>query len=141
MSNLSAFLHPVKVQEEKDIVISDRFVDENGKPLPFRVRSMTQEENEALRKKSTHAKKINGQRVEQVDSAEYSRRLIVAATVSPDFSSKEMCDGYGVLDPLLVPSKMLFSGEFAKLQSAILEISGFEDTPEGDETLDSEVKN
>ena len=30
---------------------------------------------------------------------------VVAATVEPDFSSKELCDGCGVLDPLLVPGK------------------------------------
>ena len=30
MSRLSAFLHPIPVQQEKEIVISDRFVDENG---------------------------------------------------------------------------------------------------------------
>ena len=39
MSRLSAFLHPVPVQQEKEVVISDRFVDENGNVVPFKIRA------------------------------------------------------------------------------------------------------
>ena len=46
MSKLSTFLHPVAVQEEKEVVVSRRFQDEDGKPVPFRIRALTQEENE-----------------------------------------------------------------------------------------------
>ena len=60
--------------------------------------------------------------------------MVVAATVEPDFRAKELCDAYGVLDPLLVPGKMLLSGEYAKLLRAITELSGFED-------MEDEVKN
>lgn len=38
MSKLSAFLHPIINQEEKEIVISRRFVDEQGEPIPFKIR-------------------------------------------------------------------------------------------------------
>ena len=41
MSKLSAFLHPVAVQEEKEVVVSRRFQDEDGKPVPFRIRALT----------------------------------------------------------------------------------------------------
>ena len=46
-----------------------------------------------------------------------------------------MCDAYGVLDPLLVPGKMLFSGEYAKLGREIMALSGAENG------LEDEVKN
>lgn len=72
--------------------------------------------------------------VEQLDSTDFSRRMVVAATVEPDFRAKELCDAYGVLDPLMVPGKMLLSGEYAKLLRAITELSGFED-------MEDEVKN
>ena len=125
MSRLSAFLHPIPVQQEKEVVISDRFVDENGNVVPFKIRALTQEENEALVKRSRHMRRIDGQWQESLDNMELSRRTIVAATVEPDFAAKELCDAYGVLDPLMVPSKMLLSGEYACLMQEISDLSGF----------------
>lgn len=48
MSKLSAFLHPVTTSEEKEVVISNRFQDESGQPVPFKIRALTQEENDAI---------------------------------------------------------------------------------------------
>lgn len=127
MSKLSAFLHPVQVSLEKEIVISDRFQDENGNPVPFKIRSITQEENENLLKKARRVRKVNGQLQEYVDNTEYSRSLVVAATIDPDFTSTEMCEAYGVMVPGMVPSKMLLTGEYAKLMQAITELSGLDD--------------
>ena len=134
MSKLSTFLHPVAVSEEKEIVISKRFQDEKGNPVPFKIRALTQEENDTITKQATRRAKVNGQMVEQLDSTDFSRRMVVAATVEPDFRAKELCDAYGVLDPLMVPGKMLLSGEYAKLLRAITELTGFED-------MEDEVKN
>lgn len=126
MSKLSAFLHPVSTGEEKEIMISNRFVDEKGAPVPFKIRAVTQEENDAIIKKATRRAKENGQTVEKLDNVEFSRRMVVAATVEPDFSSKELCDAYGVMDPTLVPGKMLLSGEYARLMKEISALSGFD---------------
>lgn len=130
MSNLSAFLHPVTTQEEKEIIISNRFQDEEGQPVPFKIRALTQEENDRITKQATRRVKVNGQQADQLDSVDFSRRMVVAATVEPDFQSKELCDAYGVLDPLLVPGKMLLSGEYARLLREITALSGFEDMEE-----------
>lgn len=131
MSNLSAFLHPVTMQEEKEVVISKRFLDEDGKPAKFKIRSVTQDEADALLKQSTRTvKKRDGSMEQTVDDQNFNRRLIVAATVMPDFRAKELCDAYGVLDPLLVPGKMLFSGEFSNLLREILDLSGLNDSVE-----------
>ena len=136
MSNLSAFLHPVTMQEEKEVVISKRFLDEDGKPAKFKIRSVTQDEADALLKQSTRTVKKRDGSVEQtVDDQNFNRRLIVAATVVPDFRAKELCDAYGVLDPLLVPGKMLFSGEFSNLLREILDLSGLTNS------LEDEAKN
>ena len=136
MSNLNAFLHPVTMQEEKEVVISKRFLDEDGKPAKFKIRSVTQDEADALLKQSTRTVKKRDGSVEQtVDDQNFNRRLIVAATVVPDFRAKELCDAYGVLDPLLVPGKMLFSGEFSNLLREILDLSGLTNS------LEDEAKN
>lgn len=127
MSRLSAFLHPVMAQAEAEIAVSSRFLDEKGSPVPFKVRSLTQEENDALTRLSTRRLKMDGQIQERLDNVEYTRRLVVAATVEPDFSSKELCDALGVVDPLLVPGKLLLPGEYRKLCNKIMELSGFDE--------------
>ena len=137
MNRLSAFLHPVSLKEEREIVVSTRFVDEQGKPVPFKIRSLTQEESDAISRKARKSRKVGGQVQEYLDSTEFSRRLVVAATVEPDFSSTELCEAYGVMDPLLVPGKMLLSGEFTRLLKAITDLSGFD----ADEDLGEEAKN
>ena len=127
MSKLSTFLHPVTERREKEVVISDRF-QEDGKPAPFKIRSVTQEENDALVAKCRKTRRVNGQPTEFFDSAEYSRRLVVLSTLEPDFSSTEMCEAYGTMNPLEVPGKMLFSGEFQRLVAEISGLSGFTDS-------------
>ena len=131
MSNLSAFLHPVTMQEEKEIVISKRFLDEDGSPAKFKIRSVTQDEADVLLKQSTRTmKKRDGSFEQSVDNQDFNRRLIVAATLVPDFKSTELCSAYGVLDPLLVPGKMLFSGEFNRLLGEIIDLSDLGNSPE-----------
>lgn len=136
MSTLSAFLKPVKTTIEKEVVISDRFVGDDGKPVPFRVRAISQEENDALVRAATKTRNEGGQRVERLDSVEYAQRLIVAATVSPDFRAKDICEAYGVVSPLMVPGKMLLSGEYNRLMKAITELSEFDEAAQ-----DEAVKN
>ena len=60
MSSLNAFLNPIKI-ENKDVVISERF-QENGKPIPFTIRPITQGENEEILRR--YRKKHMGHSVE-----------------------------------------------------------------------------
>lgn len=130
--NLHAFLHP-ETPEEQEIIISTRFKDESGEPVPFRIRAITQEENEALMKAATRTMKDRtGNTVRSFDSQAYSRSLVVAGTVSPDFRSAELCEAYNVADPGLVPGKMLLVGEYLKLSEAISDLSGLGESAEED---------
>lgn len=124
--DLTAFLHPTAA-EDQEVVISTRFQREDGDPAPFCIRAITQAENDELIRLSTRRRKVNGQAVEELDKVAYSRRLVVAATVWPDFRQAELCQAYGVMDPLEAPGKMLLTGEYAKLSSAIMELSGLTD--------------
>lgn len=86
MSNLSAFLKPAYLREEKEIVISKRFLDEQGKPVPFKIRSISQEENEQITKASRRQYKVSGTVQERLDPIEYGRRMVVTGTVFPTFA-------------------------------------------------------
>jgi len=134
---LDAFLHPVELKQEKEVVISKRFQDSEGKLVPFKIRTISQEENEALSKRSVHIKKIDGRQFEALDDLEYTRRLIVACTVYPDFTNSELCQAYGVMDPLMVPGKMLISGEYKRLLQEIMKFNGFTSAVD----LEEEAKN
>lgn len=136
MSNLSAFLNPVSLYEEKEVVVSKRFQDEDGKPVPFKIRSLTEDENDACQKKARRTRKVNGRLEEYQDQLLYMRSLVVEATVFPDFREEQLCKKYGTLTPEEVPGKMLLIGEYSALVSAIMELSGIEMN-----TVEEEAKN
>lgn len=123
MNELKAFLNRAELRApEKEIIVSKRFKDSNGNVVPMRIRAVTQEENDAISKRCWKNDKTGKP---QFDATDYNRRLVLAGTVFPDFKDKELCDSYGVLDPLMVPGKMLLAGEYAALVEAISDISGF----------------
>lgn len=130
MSNLSAFLNPVKSVDRQEVIVSSRFLGEDGKPVPFVIRPLSQAENDELIRRSTRRVKAGGQYADKLDNTEYGRRVVVAATVEPDFKSEAMCKAYGTMDPLEVPGRMLLVGEYNRLSSAILELSGLDEDPE-----------
>lgn len=149
MSNLYDFLHPLAVDETKEVIISKRFVkrDEQGNPVldangeallrPFKVKAISQAENDNLVKAATRTyKDRTGAKAKEFDRQKYVRSLIVAGTVDPDFRSSEVCEALGTLDPEQVPGLMLRAGEYQKLADAISEISGF-----NDDNVEEEAKN
>jgi hypothetical protein len=97
MGVLDAFLHPIAVEETKKVEISKRFVGEDGKPVPFEIKTIPQGENSQLIKKYTRRKLVNGTTTEIFDTAAYTNALIVECTVQPDFQDSRMCEAYGVL--------------------------------------------
>ena len=123
MSNLNAFLHPAQTTEVCEIIVSRRFLDADGRPVPFKVRPLTQEENDALTRRCMRSAKVNGQ-------------LVVAATVEPDFRSEELCKAYSTMDPLEVPGRMLLAGEYGRLSKEIMRLSGF-----AEDDLEEQAKN
>jgi len=121
MSSLQAFLNPIQV-ENKEIIVSTRF-QENGKPIPFIIRPITQEENKQLIKKHTKRDK-KGQ--EYFDRTEYISELTASAVVFPDLTNAELQKAYGVFGASALLQKMLYVGEYAELAQAVQELSGLD---------------
>ena len=128
MSKLSAFLRPSPADRTKEVFL-DRFVDDDGKKVPFVVKSISSEENEAI---SRTCRKDG-----DLDSILYGNKVIVACMVEPDLRDAELCAYYGVMDPDMVPSRMFSVGEKQIISDAIFEIN---DVKKAQEKL-AEAKN
>ncbi|WP_312637033.1 phage tail assembly chaperone [Oscillibacter sp.] len=131
MSNLEAFLHPVQAQETKKIIISNRF-QQDGQPVPFVIRALSEEESRKIRESCTRKTRNRAGGVSSEFNADaFSVKMLIAGTVTPDFNSAELCSAYGTMDPMEVPGRMLLAGEYGRLSDAIAELSGFDDNIEG----------
>lgn len=139
MSGLNAFLsqNAIKAENEKH-VISDRFVDGKGEPIPWEIRALTAEEDEALRKTCTKKIRNKGIITQETNYEEYMAKLIVECVVFPNLRDKELQESYGVLGADKLVRKMLTSGEYAELLEKVQLVNGFDVGMDG---LVEEAKN
>lgn len=133
MSSLNAFFNPIEV-ENREVIVSQRF-QEDGKPIPFIIKPISQEENKKLMKKFTIKDKKG---VQSFDRTEYIANLAAQAVVFPDLANAELQKKYDVLGESNLLQKMLYVGEYAVLIEAIQELSGFDEDINDDI---EEVKN
>lgn len=140
MRDFRAFIEACKPVENEKFVASKRIV-ENGEPIEWEVRSITQAENAELRKKCMRKDPIPGKKGvynEVVDSVKYNAALVAACTVYPPVNDKEFQDAIGVLSGADAVQKILLPGEYDEYTMFILEVNGF-DT--GMDELVDEAKN
>ena len=121
MGSLNAFLHPEQA-ENKEVIVSERF-KENGKPVPFVIRPITQQENDGLLRKYTKKDKKGN---EYFDKVSYNQNLVAAAVVEPDLGNSELQRAYGTLGADKTLVAMLYVGEFATLMEAVQGLSGLD---------------
>ncbi len=127
MSGLSAFLmQNAKQIENIKVAVSDRFKGEDGSPVLWELRALSETENEALRKSCTKIVKNKRMETEKTDFNLYTGRLVVACVVYPDLNDAALQDSYGVMGADLLVKKMLTAGEYAALMEKVQEVNGFD---------------
>ena len=130
MSKFSAFMaQNVARVENKKIVVSDRFKDENGKPIEWEIKALTNEENEDLQRRAMVNVPVMGQRgayTREMDQIKYSNLLLAASVVYPSLDDAELQDSYGVKTPEALISRMLYTSEASYLAQEIAKLSRFE---------------
>lgn len=140
MSNLSCFLAGnVEKRENKKVVVSDRFKD-NGKPVEWEIRSISADEDEALRKACTRKVPIVGKKnqfTQEFDGNAYLTKLAAKAVVYPDLNNAELQNSYGVMGAEQLIKVMLYRDEFERLTDCLVESTDSEDVNE----LIEEAKN
>lgn len=117
------FRSKVRVDVEDKLVVSERFVDDEGKPLKFVIRGVSEAENESL--KLAARRHMGGEL--KFDSKNYCNRLIVAATKYPNFRSLELQRSWGAINAEDLVCRMLLAGEYTALLSAVKKLSGFDE--------------
>lgn len=138
MSLQSFFAQNVVSEITEEVIISDRFKDESGKSIPWKLRSMTEEENEDIRKSSQRKVKDKGMVTVETNSDEYMAKLVVSSVVFPNLKDAELQKSYNVLGAEKLLRKMLLPGEYAALLQKVQVLNGFD---KGINELADEVKN
>lgn len=139
MSGLNAFLsqNAIKAENEKHI-ISERFLDEEGKAIPWEIRALSERENQALRKSFTTKTRVKGVVVTETDYEGYLAKLITESVVFPNLKDKELQESYGVLGAESLAKTMLIGGEYDELLKKVQLVNGFNIE---DEKIIEEAKN
>lgn len=138
--SLSAFLaQNAKQVDNRKIVVSPRFVDENGKPMEWEITCITAHENQKIRKDSIRNVPTGkrGQYTQDFDASLYQAKLATRSVVFPDLNDKELQDSYEAMSAEQLVSVMLAPGEFDNLILCITDLCGFS---VADEAVD-EAKN
>lgn len=130
MNTLSAFMaNNAMVEENVKVVVSKRFVGEDGKPVEWEIKAIANEEDEAIRKGCTKRAAIPGKRgmyAPEIDYDLYLGRLAAACTVFPNLYDAALQDSYKVMGADVLLKRMLLPGEYAEYLAKINEINGFE---------------
>lgn len=128
MSDMSLFFaENVTQAEEVEVVVSERYKDKEGKPLSWRLRAISEDENDELRNASTkRVKGKNGMQVPETDYAAYLGRLVASCVVYPNLNDTSLQTSYGVKGAPALVRKMLLAGEFATLAAKVQEVNGFD---------------
>lgn len=137
--DLQAFLQGnAKPIENIKMVVSTRFTDKDGNPIPWILKQLTGKESNNLRKK--HTKKIKnklGRIEEQFGSEAYQEEFITSSVIFPDLTDANLQNSYGALGAYDLLQKMLSADELANLQ---IKVSGFAEEEIIENSMDNLVE-
>lgn len=141
MSSLSAFLNPIKPENQK-VVVSKRFIDpDTNEPVAWEVKCITPKEYKEIKKGCTRKAPVPGKKgayLPEVDTDAMLNKIAVACTVYPNLDDAELQDGYGVMGADQLLMSMLLPGEYDDYITIVTEINGYDISM--DEKVD-EAKN
>ncbi len=98
---------------EKEAIVSDRFVDEEGNHIPFKIRNITAEEIDDINRLVGDNKSLT------------DIHVVANCCVEPNFKSVELQNHYGVTSGSDLVKKVLLVGEVKKLSVEVLKLSGY----------------
>lgn len=128
--SLTAFLKQnALINENIKYVASNRFIDENKKPMEWEIRAISSKEDEELRKSVTKKVPVAGKRgqfTQETDINKYIGLLAAACTVFPNLNDVELQNSYGVMGADELLKAMLLPGEYADYLAKVQNVCGFD---------------
>lgn len=122
MENLESFLREnVDSQIEEEIIISNRFKDENENVIKWKIKCISSLEDEEIRRGCFN--KNN-----EFDFNKYLGKLNASCVTYPNLKNVQLQDSYKVISDDELLKAMLLGGEYAVLSEKVQEINGFNQT-------------
>ena len=127
MSDFKAFLQQNALETENiKFPVSNRFLDENKKPIDWEIKAVTSDEDARIRK--AYTKKVTGKGgvvTQNFDAEEYLATLATRCVVYPNLNNAELQNSYGVMSAEQLVKKMLKPGEYQTLLQKVQEVNGY----------------
>lgn len=129
--DIKIFLKENNIKTEKiEFVVTDRFKDENGNPVKWILKVLSNKELEDLKIKNTIKKTTVKGSSFDFDNKSFSRAMILSCIVEPNLYNKELQDSYDTLDAYELLQELLTVGEMTRLEEKILELHNYEEKRE-----------
>lgn len=138
--SIKAFLRQNAIPAiNKKLVVSQRFADEEGNPMEWDIRPISEDENTKIKADCTHRTAFKGRQTADFDGSRYTRRLCSKSVAFPELTDAELQKSYGVTSEEDLLGAMLLPGEFTILMQFVHEINGFD--AESFQEAKAEAKN
>lgn len=114
------------VVKEVEYVASKRFKDKEGNYEKWKIRTISADENDSIRKQCYRQVQV-GKRVKQdFDTVKYLELLADKCVIYPDLHDVELQNFYGEMDAIkLLKKHLLNPGEYDDLMAEIQRINGY----------------
>ena len=126
--DMNAFLKQnVKQPENEKLVVSERIIDKDGKPVEWEIKSLSNQHDDELRKKHTRSvKQRNGSYTPTLDTTPFMKDLAVHSIVFPNLHDKELQESWGVMDAGALLDCLLKPGEYNELLKQVQRVNGWD---------------
>ena len=141
MSDFSMFMAGNAEKDEVVEYVASKRFNVKGKPVAWKIKSISSELDEAIRKECTKRVPIPGKRGQynqETDTDKYVGKMCVACTVFPNLNDAELQDSYGVKSADALLKAMLKPGEYTEYKAKVMEVNGYDMSME---ELVDEAKN
>ena len=114
-------------REDFEIIVSDRFVDEEGNPVAWTFRLLSAKEIDEL-KNAAIVKKNKS--LLKVDTKKLIVDTISETIIYPNLKSEELQNAYGAMNISELLDKMLEGREYERFTDKLMKAQGFMDDPD-----------
>ena len=112
--------------QEIEYVASKRFKDKEGNYEKWRLKTITADENDAIRKQCYKQIQVGKRMKQEFDTVRYLELLADKCVVYPDLHNVELQNHYGEMDAIkLLKKHLLNPGEYDDLMAEIQRINGY----------------